>query len=181
MKENIYVPETMAQSKSHYNPPNMPFISCRGFGHCDGMNGSCHWCMEMTPYQFEMCRDESWVRSLLKHKSKEEAIKFIDEYKQKHYGRKYYWKDADFDFDDDAPYTGPFETKEAVINDAIKYFNNVKNKSCLYKPTIKLWTTDLNDETVSDEVITGFYPVPPQNDNSSHTSKENESMMNVEW
>ena len=25
------------------------------------MNGSCHWCLEMTPYQFEMCWDADGV------------------------------------------------------------------------------------------------------------------------
>lgn len=44
----------------------------------------------MTPYQWHMCEDEGWVRGLLgplarvKYNSREEAIAFIEEYKQSH-------------------------------------------------------------------------------------------------
>jgi hypothetical protein len=46
--------------------------------------------MEMTPYQWHMCQDETWVRGLLRptarvqYKDRHEAIQFIEEYKQKH-------------------------------------------------------------------------------------------------
>lgn len=80
-----YVPETLEQCKQHYIPPIEQYICCFEFGHSDGMNGSCHWCKEMCPYQFEMCRDESWLRRLIKSRPKEDAVKFIEEYKQKIY------------------------------------------------------------------------------------------------
>lgn len=52
--------------------------------HNDGMNGSCHWCLEMTPYQFEMCWDATSVNSYRRMKgwSKEKAVSFIEDYKQ---------------------------------------------------------------------------------------------------
>ena len=83
-----FVPETLDWCKSHYVPPIQEYITCKVFGKLDGTDGSCHWCKEMTPYQFEMCWDESWIRGLLsptacKHKNtREEAIEFIEEYKQ---------------------------------------------------------------------------------------------------
>jgi hypothetical protein len=55
------------------------------------MDGGCHWCLEMCPYEWEMCQDESWVRGLLSPlarypvKTREEAIEFIEEYKRKHF------------------------------------------------------------------------------------------------
>lgn len=85
MNKNNFVPETLEQCKQHYIPPIEQYISCSEFGHSDGMNGSCHWCKEMCPYQFEMCRDESWLRNLIKNRSKEDAVKFIEDYKQKTY------------------------------------------------------------------------------------------------
>ena len=80
-----FVPETLEQCKQHYVPPIKKYISCSEFGHSDGMNGSCHWCKEMCPYQFEMCQDESWIKGLLKNKSREEAMGFIEKYKKKNY------------------------------------------------------------------------------------------------
>lgn len=86
-----YVPETLDWCKRHYVPPIKEYIKCKQFGCIDGMNGSCHWCREMTPYEWHMCSDESWVRALLspiarKPKlSREEAITFIENYKQKNY------------------------------------------------------------------------------------------------
>lgn len=83
-----FVPETLDWCKSHYVPPVQKYITCTDFGHTDAMNGSCWWCMEMTPYQWYMCQDESWVRSLLgdlsklKNKNRAEAISFVDGYKQ---------------------------------------------------------------------------------------------------
>lgn len=82
-----FVPETLEQCKQHYIPPINQYISCSEFGNSDGMNGSCHWCKEMCPYQFEMCRDESWIQSLMKNKSREDAEKFIEYYKQEIYKR----------------------------------------------------------------------------------------------
>jgi hypothetical protein len=70
-------------------PPVEEHIHCPEFGNSDGTNGSCWWCMEMTPYQWHMCKDESWVRSLLSHTARipcmnrEEACQFIEGYKQR--------------------------------------------------------------------------------------------------
>lgn len=83
-----FVPETLDWCQRHYVPPVKKFISCGEFGHLDSMDGSCHWCLEMCPYQWEMCSDESWVRGLLSPiackpaKTREEAIQFIEDYKQ---------------------------------------------------------------------------------------------------
>ena len=79
----------MENYKTEYNSPDYNFIHCKAFGCCDGMDGSCHYCLHDTPYQFEMCSDESWKRGLMSPLSKmpncseEEAIKFINEYKSK--------------------------------------------------------------------------------------------------
>lgn len=79
----------MEDYKTKYNYPDYYFIDCCAFGSCDGMNGACHYCREETPYQFEMCSDESWKKGLMSPLSKmpncseEEAIKFINEYKGK--------------------------------------------------------------------------------------------------
>lgn len=76
-----YVPENIEWCTRHYVPPVSAHISCPSFGHCDGTDGSCHWCMEMTPYQHIMCSDETWLRSLLVRgvfNSKIGAIAFID-------------------------------------------------------------------------------------------------------
>jgi hypothetical protein len=83
------VPETLDWCASHYVPPIKEFITCERFGNSDGMDGTCHWCREMTPYQWEMCSDESWVRGLMSPaarvsvNSREEAAEFIESYKQK--------------------------------------------------------------------------------------------------
>lgn len=84
MNEN-YIPETLEQCKQYYLPPIKKYITCSDFGNPDGMNGSCHWCLEMCPYQFEMCHDESLLRNLIKNKSKDDAVKFIEEYKRRTY------------------------------------------------------------------------------------------------
>lgn len=89
MKGTITVPETLTWCRHHYVPTVEKFITCSEFGHSDGMNGGCWWCMEMTPYQWHMCQDESWVRGLLsptarrKKGSQAEAIEFIEQYKQR--------------------------------------------------------------------------------------------------
>ena len=86
-----YIPEILDWCKEHYVPPIKEHIHCSSFGDCDGMDGSCHWCREMFPYQWHMCYDENWVRSLLSPvtnipvNSREEAAEFIEKYKQEHY------------------------------------------------------------------------------------------------
>ena len=84
-----FVPETLTHCRHHYNPPIKEHIYCPDFGKSDGTNGGCWWCMEMTPYQWHMCKDETWVRGLLSStaripcKTREEACKFIEDYKQR--------------------------------------------------------------------------------------------------
>lgn len=78
--------ETLEQCKAHYVNKVDKYISCGEFGHIDGMDGACWWCKEMTPYQFEMCSDASWLKSLMNGgMTEEEAIKFIEDRKQKDY------------------------------------------------------------------------------------------------
>ena len=79
-----FIPETLEWCKHHYVPPMDMYITCCDFGNNDGMNGSCHWCLEMTPYQFEMCWDATSVNNYRRIKgwSKEKAISFIEDYKQ---------------------------------------------------------------------------------------------------
>lgn len=84
-----FVPETLSWCRQHYVPPIKEHIKCQEFGHTDPMDGSCHWCHDMYPYEWEMCQDESWVRGLLSpiarrpYKTREEAAEFIEEYKQR--------------------------------------------------------------------------------------------------
>ena len=84
----IYIPETLEDCKTHYLPPNPDYIHCLNFGNIDGMNGTCHWCREMTPYMWWMCSDASWLSRLLLSPaktcfaSKEDAIAHIDFWKQ---------------------------------------------------------------------------------------------------
>ena len=82
--------ETLEQCETQYLPPVPRFISCPSFGQSDGMDGSCHWCKEMTPYQFYMCQDESWLRNTErcckfsdKPFSREDAINSLNEFKAK--------------------------------------------------------------------------------------------------
>lgn len=83
-----FVPETLEWCRKHYVPPVKEHISCKDFGDCDGMDGSCHWCREMTPYQWYMCCDKTWIKSLLRfsphnpEKTRKEASEFIEKYKQ---------------------------------------------------------------------------------------------------
>lgn len=83
------VPESLTWCRKHYVAPNRKFINCKAFGCMDATNGDCWRCMEMTPYQWHMCSDESWVRGLLsptargRQKSRAEAVKFIEQYKQR--------------------------------------------------------------------------------------------------
>lgn len=85
-----FVPETLSWCRQHYVPKVDRYITCKEFGHIDGMDGSCLWCMEMTPYQWHMCSDESWLKSIMspyaknRMESREEAEEFIEQYKQKH-------------------------------------------------------------------------------------------------
>lgn len=72
--------------RAKYNPPDYNNINCKNFGKIDGMSGSCHYCFHDDPYQFEMCYDEQWKNDLIKDGMTEsEAIKFINDYKSKHY------------------------------------------------------------------------------------------------
>ena len=86
------VPETLDWCKEHYTPPVKEHIHCPDFGKCDGTNGGCWWCMEMTPYQWHMCSDETWIKGLINPYGKpaghvcltrQEAATFIEEYKQR--------------------------------------------------------------------------------------------------
>lgn len=89
-KNKNFIPETLQWCREHYVPPVDKYITCSEFGHTDGMNGNCWWCMEMTPYQWHMCKDDFWVRCLLKPEAckhmqnREDAIRFIEKYKQEH-------------------------------------------------------------------------------------------------
>ena len=84
---SVESPETLAYCRSHYCPPVQTYINCPAFGRPDGMDGSCWWCMEMTPYQWHMCADEFWVRNLLspcarnRKDTRADAVKFIEQRK----------------------------------------------------------------------------------------------------
>lgn len=85
-----YRPECLEECNRHYVPKNNKYITCKEFGHIDGMDGACWWCKGMTPYQWSMCCDESSLKSLMnplnpcfRNLTKEEAIKIIEERKQK--------------------------------------------------------------------------------------------------
>lgn len=90
-KDKDFIPESLQECQLYYVPPVERFITCKDFGNVDGMDGSCHWCEEMTPYQWEMCSDEAWIKSLMKGNgrydpmTREEAIEFIENYKQNSY------------------------------------------------------------------------------------------------
>ena len=90
MGDTTKVLESLDMCRSHYVPPVKKYISREYFGNCDGMDGGCWWCMEMTPYQWHMCSDEKWIRGLLgpfgriPTKTRQEAERFIEEYKQRH-------------------------------------------------------------------------------------------------
>lgn len=81
--------ESLGQCQENYCYPVQKYISCEIFGYSDGMNGGCHWCLEMTPYQWYMCQDEGFKRSLMKQKphgkglNEGEAIEFIQERKSR--------------------------------------------------------------------------------------------------
>ncbi len=83
-----FVPETFEWCTTHYTPPIKTYINCPSFGNSDGMSGYCWHCMEMTPYQWVMCADESWLRGLLSQdahchcKTREEGAEFIENHKQ---------------------------------------------------------------------------------------------------
>ena len=84
-----FIPETLEWCEQHYVPPIKEHINCEQFGNIDWMDGGCHWCRDMYPYQCQMCRDESWVKGLLSPaariqvKTREEAAEFIEAYKQR--------------------------------------------------------------------------------------------------
>lgn len=80
--ENDIIPESLDWCKYNYTPPVIDFINCKDFGHCDGMNGNCIWCSEMTPYLWEMCSDETQVKSYMAQgASRECAIDSVKKYK----------------------------------------------------------------------------------------------------
>jgi len=58
--------ETLEQCENNYCRPVLKYISCEDFGKIDGMDGSCHFCKEMTPYQWHMCSDSSRIAQLSK-------------------------------------------------------------------------------------------------------------------
>lgn len=82
------IPETLTWCRRHYVSPVKKYITCDDFGNAESMNGGCWWCMEMTPYQWHMCQDETWVKNLLgdfsklPEKTRANAIEFIEDYKQ---------------------------------------------------------------------------------------------------
>ena len=86
-----FIPETLQWCREHYVPVVKEYVRCKEFGNSDGMSGSCWWCMEMTPYEWHMCQDESWIRGLMSplcrfgqmSRDRDEATKFIEEYKVK--------------------------------------------------------------------------------------------------
>ena len=81
-----FIPETLTWCANHYVPPIKDYIMCKDFGRCDGTNGRCYQCMELTPYQFEMCSDETWLLGLIPpsacsiYNTREEAAEFINHY-----------------------------------------------------------------------------------------------------
>ena len=84
-----FIPETLTWCANHYVPPIKDYIMCKDFGRCDGTSDHCYQCMELTPYQFEMCSDETWLLGLIppsprsSYNTREEAAEFINHYKQK--------------------------------------------------------------------------------------------------
>lgn len=86
MSSEEFVPEDLEWCKNHYVPQVKKYITCQSFGNIDGMVGSCHWCQEMTPYQWYMCSDYSWYRTMLNSnkiglKTSEEIIEYINKKK----------------------------------------------------------------------------------------------------
>lgn len=83
-----FVPETLDLCEAHYIPPISKYISCEDFGNSDGMNGSCHWCKEMTPYQWHMCQDHGQINTLMSGLGRisfsnvQDAAKYIEKRKQ---------------------------------------------------------------------------------------------------
>lgn len=83
--------KTLTQCDNNYCKTILKYISCERFGELDGMDGSCHWCCEMTPYQWHMCHDFSWVSSLMKYPpfgkgyTKQQAIDHIQWIKSGNY------------------------------------------------------------------------------------------------
>ena len=81
------VPETLDWCDTHFVPAIKEHITCKRFGKPDGMDGGCHWCAEMTPYQFKMCGDEYHANNLLsplacrRQNTIEEAREYVQEHK----------------------------------------------------------------------------------------------------
>ena len=89
MVDTNFIPETLTWCRQQYVPPVKEHINCPKFGNSDGMDGGCWWCMEMTPYQWHMCKDETWISGLMspcariRCADRESAITFIEDYKQR--------------------------------------------------------------------------------------------------
>lgn len=94
-KEEIFVPHSLEEAHTHYCPPNDDIIKCRQFGWYEPTKRECGYCIQLHPYEAEMCADAVRLRELkqtnplMKHNN-ELAINFINEYKAK-YGR---WRDG---------------------------------------------------------------------------------------
>lgn len=121
-QEYIYVPECLKECNRHYVPRNEKYITCKEFGQIDGMDGACWWCKEMTPYQWSMCWDESSLRSLMnpcfRNLTKEEAIRFIEERKQKNPAKE----------ESELTFQQKVEGIKSWYEDRIKYIEKDRNK-----------------------------------------------------
>lgn len=75
--------DTVEQCSANHCKLILKYVSCEHFGKIDGMDGSCHTCKEITPYQFHMCSDFKWELTLMLEKgyTQGEAIDFIQKYK----------------------------------------------------------------------------------------------------
>lgn len=74
--------------ESHYVAPDHKYITCEDFGHSDGMSGMCHNCLDMTYYQWCMCRDEQNKQHYLRQgKTEVEAIDIINRFKKNRFLR----------------------------------------------------------------------------------------------
>lgn len=83
-EDNFAQWETLEQCRSNYCRKVEKYISCDHFGESDGMDGGCHWCLEMTPYQWEMCYDYGHKNNLIQRGcSEKEAIETIQNRKQR--------------------------------------------------------------------------------------------------
>jgi hypothetical protein len=99
LKSDIATVETIDQCKKEYLPPVEKYISCSEFGHMDGMCGSCHWCLEMTPYQWYMCSDKGdfdRIKAKNPEYTDKDIAKQIEARKKRDYTK--YWKLIDLQY-----------------------------------------------------------------------------------